>query len=463
MLKKITILFTLMLFCGAELFPLPAQAISPSKEEALSVQFMQEVRKRFEMVDDPVVVRYVEALGNRIVRVLPPQPFQYQFFVINKPSYNAFAGPGGGIFIHSGFIDAMDNEHELAGIVGHEIAHVHARHISDRIERSKKIGIVTLAGLVSAIALGATGAGSVASAAVLGSMAAGKSMELAYTREDETQADQLGLEFLVQAGFNPQGLLTVMEKIRQQQWFGTDQIPTYLRTHPLADDRVAYLSSWIARKKENTSLAPIHTTSVGFLKVRNRIKAMYGDIHSAEAFFQHRIDKAPTGGMARYGAALVAERKEDYETAIKRLKKVVSRYAFDTDILGDLGRVYFKAGHYQKAKQILSSVLAQNPTQLAGRYYLGRTDLELGNTDEALASFEAVAQKMPAYHQNAYFLARVYGQKGRRADAYYQLGCWYDHKNDAAAAIAQYKKALQLTKNPKKKKAITDRIKALRR
>lgn len=461
MLKNFTVLYTLIAFCGIALSPFSANAISPSAEEELSVRFMKEVHERFEIVNDPVVVRYVESMGNRIVRVLPPQPFRYRFFVINEPSYNAFAGPGGVIFIHSGLIEAMDNEHELAGILGHEITHVYARHISDRIKRSKQIGIVTLAGLVSAIALGATGAGTVASAAVLGSLAAGKSMELAYTREDETQADQLGLEFLVKAGFNPQGLLTMMEKIRQQQWFGTDQVPTYLRTHPAADDRVAYLSSWIESKKGDTSLVPIDTLKVDFQKMRNRIKAIYGDVQSAEDYFQQALDQAPENAMAWYGAALVAERKEAYEDALEGLKKVVSRHAFDTDILTDLGRVYFKAGQYQKAKQLLNSALTQKPNMLEGRYYLGRTDLELGDTDAALASFEVVADKKPNYRQNAYFLAQIYGQKGRKGEAYYQLGSWYDHKKDAEAAIAQYKKALQLVQASEKKKAIAERIKEL--
>ncbi len=262
MLKKLIILHTLAVFLVVSLSPLPVQAISPSAEEDLSVRFMKAVQERFVMVDDPVVVRYVEAIGSRIVRALPAQPFQYRFFVIDESSYNAFAGPGGVIFIHSGLIAAMDNEHELAGILGHEIAHVYARHISDRIARSKKIGIVTLAGLVTAIALGATGAGTVAGAAMIGSLAAGKTMELAYTREDETQADQLGLGILVKADFNPQGLLTMMEKIRQRQWFGTDQIPTYLRTHPAAENRVAYLSSWIQRKEQDASLVPISTPVV---------------------------------------------------------------------------------------------------------------------------------------------------------------------------------------------------------
>ncbi len=463
MLKKITILQTLLAFFVANLLPFPAWAISPSAEDEISVRFMKAVNERFEMVDDPVVVRYVESLGNRIVKVLPAQPFQYRFFVINEPSYNAFAGPGGVVFINSGLIGAMDNEHELAGILGHEITHVYARHISDRIARSKKIGIVTLAGLVSAIALGATGAGTAASAAVIGSMAAGKTMELSYTRDDEIQADQLGVEFLVKAGFNPQGLLTMMEKIRQRQWFGTDQIPTYLRTHPAAENRVAYLSSWIESKKGDTSLVPISTASVDFLKVRNRIKARYGDFQIAEDYFQRSLAKAPNDEMAWYGAALVAERKEAYGAAIDGLKKVLPRHAFDTDILTDMGRVYFKAGQYQKARQLLQSALSQNQAQIEGRYYLGRTDMELGDFDAALASFETVFDKQPDYRQNAYFLAQVYGKKGRQGDAYYQLGIWYDNKKDAKAAIVQYKKALTLIEDVDREKEIRERIKALQR
>ncbi len=123
--------------------------------------------------------------------------------------------PGGQIFINSGLFEALESEDEIAGIIAHEISHVACRHISQQIEQSKKVGMGTLAGVAAGILLGAAGAGgAAASAAAIGSMAAGQSFVLAHSREDEMQADQRGVDFLTQAGYNPKGT-----------YDGTDQNP----------------------------------------------------------------------------------------------------------------------------------------------------------------------------------------------------------------------------------------------
>ena len=107
----------------------------------------------------------------------------------------------------------MDEEEELAGILGHEIAHVYCRHISQKIERSKKIGMATLAGIAAGILMGLGGAGEAGSAVTMGSMAGGQSAELSYSRENEIQADQNGLKFITEAGYSVSGLLKILKKI----------------------------------------------------------------------------------------------------------------------------------------------------------------------------------------------------------------------------------------------------------
>ena len=154
--------------------------------------------------------------------------------------------PGGQIFINSGLFEALNSEEEIAGIIAHEISHVACRHVSERIERSKKIGLATLAGVAAGILMGATGSGAAASSATaVGSMAAAQTATLSYSREDETQADQRGLDYLTKAGYSPKGLLAALTKIRSRQWYGRDQIPTYMMTHPAVEDRITFLGSWI--------------------------------------------------------------------------------------------------------------------------------------------------------------------------------------------------------------------------
>ena len=268
--------------------PKVALSITVAEEEELSREFMKIIQKNYKFVEDPVIVNYVNKVGKKIVSVLSPQPFTYRFYIIKDDVYNAFATPAGHIFIYSGLMAAMDNEEELAGILGHEIAHVLCRHISQKIDRSKKISIATLAGIAAGIFLGAEGAGEVGNAVIVGSMAAGQSMTLAYSRKDERQADQIGLKYLTKAGYSGDGLLTMLSKIRSKHWFGTEQIPTYLATHPAPEERLAYIATWL---EKNRKKPPPKTASSEFKRVRTRLIALYSDETVALRKYKNAVTK----------------------------------------------------------------------------------------------------------------------------------------------------------------------------
>ena len=134
----VIVVFTLISFIATAVF-----SITVKEEEDMSRQMMAMIYKHFDIIDDPVVVRYVNKIGQRILASLPKQPFRYHFHVINESVYNAFATPAGHIFVYTGLIEAMNEEEELAGIIGHEIAHVYCpdprwggRHCRGRCGRS---------------------------------------------------------------------------------------------------------------------------------------------------------------------------------------------------------------------------------------------------------------------------------------------------------------------------------------
>ena len=171
----------------------------------------------------------------------------------------------------------MDSEDELAGILGHEIAHVYARHISQKIELAKKVGWAQLAGMAAGVLLGAAGGGgAAASALTMGSAATGVTAQLSFSRENETQADQLGLKFLTDAGYGTEGLLRVLKKIRGKQWFSKDQVPTYMMTHPAIEDRIAYVTSWIEDHKAEAK-PTLKTNPAEFERILTRLIVEYND------------------------------------------------------------------------------------------------------------------------------------------------------------------------------------------
>ncbi|MCK4467234.1 MAG: M48 family metalloprotease [Desulfobacterales bacterium] len=452
----------IIILIAGMLIPDQAFSITVKQEEELSREFMKYVLKHVELIEDPLIVNYVNNVGKRIISALPPQPFTYHFYIIKDNVYNAFASPAGHIFINSGLFEAMDNEEELAGILGHEIAHVVCRHISQKIERSKKIGLGTLAGIAAGIFLGTGGAVTAAGAVTIGSMAAGQSIALAYSREDEMQADQLGLKHLTKAGYSGFGLLSVLKKIRSRQWFSSDQIPTYLTTHPAIEDRIAYISSWLEDNTKPKSLTP-SKACYDFVIAHTRLVAMYGDERTALRKFQIYIDKHPENPMAHYGYALILARTGNRKHAAIHLKAALEKKAFDPNILRDLGRIYFLDGKYPEALNSLKGAAGMAPDDPETLFFIGRTQIELGKLNEAVSTFEKLIAKNPDYTLALYFLGNVYGKLGKFEDAHYFLGIYYKNKQDYKNALFHLNRALKTIIDPGKRSKIEELLKEIRK
>jgi predicted Zn-dependent protease len=456
--EKLTLLCVTLIVMGSALSPQSAFGITLQEEEELSREFIKVVLTHYEIIDDPLIVNYVNEVGNKIISALPPQPFSYQFYVIKEDVYNAFAIPAGHIFINSGLFEAMNSEEELAGILSHEIAHVVCRHISQKIERSRKINMVTLAGMAAGVLLGAAGGAAAASALTLGSAAAGQSMTLAYSRGDEKQADQIGLHMGRKAGYNGKGLLDVLKKIRSKRWFDSNQVPTYLQTHPGAEERMAYIDTWLEKHSKTT--APID--SYNFERAHTRLVAVYGDKSTALTQFKLAVKKNPDSPLAHYGYGLVLERKGDYKVAVEQLKAALGKRAFDPYILKDLGLIYFNDGQYEQASRIFegaASISSNDPEIL---FYLGRTQVELGHLMDAVATFEALIAKKYNYPRAFYFLSETYGKLGKLDEAHYNLGIYYEKKGDIKNAAFHLKKALEHMDDPNKRAVIESMLKDIK-
>ena len=205
---------------SSEAYPFPSAHanLTTNEEKELGKKLMLYVKQNLVLIEDPSIINYVDKIGRNIVAQLPFPPFDFNFYVVKEDVYNAFAAPAGHVFINSGLLAAMESEEELAGILGHEIAHVLCRHISEQIERSKKIGLATLAGVLAGIFLG--GSADAAGAITTSSIAAGQSLTLKYSRENEKEADQVGLKYLTKAGYCSEGLLKMLQKIRTKRLFG---------------------------------------------------------------------------------------------------------------------------------------------------------------------------------------------------------------------------------------------------
>jgi predicted Zn-dependent protease len=214
--------------------------ISLPEERRLGEQVSRQVESEVELIRDPLILGYVERLGRSLVTAAGPQPLSYRFAVVSDPNLNAFAVPGGYVYVNTGTVVAAADMSELAGVMAHEVGHVALRHVAKSYNRQRGTGVLYQ---VSTIALGVfLGSGAAAGGEVLGGLAA-QAYLTSYSREAEEQADRFAVAILPKAGIDPRGLVRFFEKLRAQGGGGG---PDFLSSHPATADRIAKTSAAIA-------------------------------------------------------------------------------------------------------------------------------------------------------------------------------------------------------------------------
>ncbi len=223
--------------------PLTALAlISVDQEIALGRQAQRQVKAQVPEVTDRAVVTYVQSVGRRLAAHAGGPRYPYSFSVANYREINAFALPGGPVWAHRGTIQAAANEAQLAGVLAHEIAHVAERHAADQL--TKSLVANGLLGLLGAV-LGNDR--SARSAQIAAQVLAGGYM-LKFSRDDERDADRVGVRILRQAGWDPREMIAFMEILRREQGRDPSSVDVFLSSHPGPAERIALLRTEVGKK-----------------------------------------------------------------------------------------------------------------------------------------------------------------------------------------------------------------------
>lgn len=255
--KKALIAFALTLWASTAIGAL--RLISVNDEIALGRQAQQDVRRQVPEVRDSLVANYISSLGRRIAAQADGPRYPYSFDVANYREINAFALPGGPIWIHRGAIDAAQNEAQLAGILAHEVAHIANRHAADQITK----GTFANAGLGVLVALLGNGTGS--KIAQLGAGIAAQSAMMKFSRDAEREADAKALGYMKRAGYDPRGMVEFLQVLRARQGRDPHSVQTFFASHPAPGERVAKL------QQEANRLAGGRRDSASFNQVQARL------------------------------------------------------------------------------------------------------------------------------------------------------------------------------------------------
>jgi predicted Zn-dependent protease len=217
--------------------------LSVEEEQQLGHQAQREVRERFVLMRDRVVVNYVRDLGRRMAESSAPSPFQFRFYVVEDEAINAFALPGGAIYVHTGTITKAQNAAELAGVLAHEIGHVTARHVARLYRRQRNTGV---AAQFVALAVGIlTGNPYLYNAAGLGASVAATAYTSQFGRDAEREADALAVEAMIRAGYDPAALASFFRTLLEESKTPGLKAPEFLRSHPATEERIANVRALI--------------------------------------------------------------------------------------------------------------------------------------------------------------------------------------------------------------------------
>ena len=427
--------FTLLMHLHVE-----GYALSIEEERIAGESFRDAVRKQLDMFDDDFCDAYINDLGQYLTTFLETKPFPFHFYVVHRNELNAFAGPGGHVFFFTGLIRVMDSADELAAVMAHEIAHVSARHISERVEQNKMITLATLAGVIAGMLIGGKAAG----ALVTGSMAAGVQKQLSYSRDDERQADQLGFKYMDRAGFDPGGMVAVLKKLEQATWIDANAIPPYLLTHPGGPERVATMEIRLG----DYAGQPENKESARFRKLFPYVKAVViaksGDARNGERIFSAELEKNPASAPAHFGLGIVRKEQLEYAGAVEHLEKALSLKPRILPILTALAEAYQMQGRNQRAVQVLERALAVDDQDKTALFLLALSYRDLEDYRKSVVFLERLASMKPVKDEVYYHLGMSYGREGKLAQAHYNFGVYFKKSGVVDKARFHFQKAEEL-------------------
>jgi predicted Zn-dependent protease len=423
--------------CSSYVAPILPAMGPPSEDEEtrISREFRREARKQLKFVTNPEVERYIERVGQRILSAMGPQPFDYRFFVVEDSQLNAFAVPGGSIYFYTGLIERAKNTSEIAGVLGHEIVHVKGRHMA----RTAGPDAASLLSLLGVLLLARSGAGAQAAGAVGQAIAATR--QIAYSRQLEMEADTLGVRYMASAGFDPKGSLGFLKTLDQERALNPTDVPAYMMTHPVTQDRMANVELVIrSLGKTETRTEPPDLLK----KMQIIIRAERREGAAVIAEYEKLVGQNPESaeslhllGFAHQLAGQGTQAKQNYEKAL-RLNPG------NPDLHRDLGRLYTQSGDFPSARSAFDRALASDSKEPLTYLYLGDLYEKEGDLQGAAGAYLNAQNLSPLWDKPPYRLSVVYGKLQRLGDAYYYLGRSFLLQDDDQRAFADFEKAIKI-------------------
>lgn len=418
------------------------QMLSHTDEYRLGGMVAHELREQNAVFDDPEVNDYIQSIGNRLASQSDMGGIGFHYLVLDDPEFNSFAVSGGWVFIFTGVILASDTESELAAIMAHETAHITQHHIARGMQAQSRQSLAAAAAMVAAILLGAIGGGASGGNVIEGGVVAAQGLaaqaQINFTREEEKEADRVGIGYLAGASFNPSAMADIFEKSSRQFGLLETYIPAMLIDHPVTSDRIAEAR---ARAAQFPPVRAHDSLTFDLVKERVRVLTATGDVDLA-GIYAKKIAEGETSLGNRYGYGLALLQGNHADQAAKIFAELLPQHENLTLLWDALAQAQAKAGHTSEALATFghAEVLFPRNVPLTVRY--ARALMDAGRPAQAhlmlLDLFNQV-EPTPGQIQLTALAASAADDPG---DAYYYMGEYQLANGDLQLAVQQYQLAL---------------------
>lgn len=383
--------------------------VSPQQEDELGRAWLMAFRRQVRTHDDPQVQQYLEALIARLARHSELLHPQLQLVVVENASINAFAVPGGVVGVHTGLLQQARTEHELASVLTHELAHLSQRHFARSQDARRRSSTVGLAGLLTGLVLAATVGGDAGMAAMTASQAAMLDESLRYSRQNEQEADRIGLDTLYRSGMDPKGAPDMFERMLALTRYTGQRPPEFLLSHPLTESRVADVRARVAKYPLRQ-----YPDNLDYQLMRARVQVAAAE-RPEQAVARFR-DLMAGGGLektaAHYGLVLALSAQGNHQEARQQLHALIASDGERLPYRMAAIAIERAAGDAQRAIALARALVAEQPDYYPAQLELATSLTAANQVGEAETVLERLAKDRPADPQIWFELAETSGLAG---------------------------------------------------
>lgn len=428
--------------------------ISPQEEKRLGQLFMRSYRSQIPTSSDPLLIDYLESLIGQLARYSELQNRSFHLIVAENPTMNAFAAPGNIIGVHTGLFLYSKTEAQLASVLTHELAHLSQRHYARRLEQQRNMTLPFYTALLASLVLAASGSGDGGMAAMAATQAAAADAQLRFSRQNEQEADRLGIQTLIQAGYDPYAAADMFEQMLRASRYSR-RPPDFLLTHPVTESRVAD-----ARARAMRYPRTLKEDSLEFHLMRARVRVAQAESaqRAVQRFTGELEGDSISVDASRYGLALAYAQAADADKAREVFAPLwrseperLTYQVMDIDI--DIA-----ARDYETALEKLQAGLRKLPNYYPFTVRYAEVLMDSGRYQSGASFLTQAVREHPDDPYLWYLLAEINGLAGdvlgvheARAEYFIQVGI-YDK------SIVQLRNALKLTDDNYKTALLTERL-----